>query len=90
MIIATHTRYGVSVLSLRICEGVTINTAPTKIIKMGITTRVNLCIPPPRYLPIISGRLCPPLRTEITPEIKSCMAPIKMPPIVIHKKATGP
>ena len=86
----THIRYGRSVMLVRIFEGVTINTPPTKIMSMGITTNENLRIPPPRYLPIVSGRLMPSLRNEMTPATKSCIAPIKIPPSVIHRKATGP
>ncbi len=34
--------------------------------------------------------LRPSLRTSMTPDRKSCIAPMKMPPSVIHRKATGP
>ena len=70
--------------------GCDMKTAPTSTIRNNAATRMNFLVPSPIYLPIISGRLKPTFFKEMTPATKSCMAPMNMPPRVIHRKATGP
>ena len=70
--------------------GCDMNTAPTRTISSNAAMRINLLVPSPMYLPIISGRLRPLFFKDMTPATKSCMAPMNMPPSVIHRKATGP
>jgi len=41
-------------------------------------------------VPTVSGKLAPLLRSETIPAMKSCAAPMKIPPKVIHRNATGP
>ena len=70
--------------------GCDMNTAPTSTIRKTEKSLMKALVPPPRYLPIISGKLFPESFNDITPETKSCIAPINMLPRVIHRKAMGP
>ena len=70
--------------------GCDMKTAPTSTMSNTENILMNILVPSPKYLPIISGRLTPLFLSEMTPATKSCMAPMKMPPRVIHRNATGP
>ncbi len=65
-------------------------TAPTSTISPTAKRRMKRRAPLPRYSPAISGRLAPRCRSDMNPDSRSCMPPMKMPPSVIHTKATGP
>ena len=77
-------------MSASIPAGPSMNTAPTIIIITTAKSLITCLVVIPRYLPMISGRLAPLWLRLITPAMKSCMAPMKIPPRVIHRKATGP
>gem|GEM_PF-5163096 len=86
----SHMLLSQPVIEARIPAGPSMNTAPTRIIITTANSLITCFVVIPRYLPIISGRLAPLWLRLITPAMKSCIAPMKMPPRVIHRKATGP
>ena len=78
------------VMDANIPAGPNMKTAPTSIIITTANSLITCLVVIPRYLPMISGRLAPLWFRLITPAMKSCMAPMNIPPRVIHRKATGP
>ena len=61
------------------------NDTPTASSKNAANTISTCRILLPRYVPTISGKSLPSLRSESIPEKKSCAAPIKMQPTTIHR-----
>ena len=87
---ATNSSEGSGILDAMSSAGCDMKTAPTRTIRNTEKTRMNSLVPLPRYSPMISGRLLPLSFKDITPATKSCIAPMNIPPRVIHRKATGP
>ena len=65
-------------------------TAAPRTPVMIVTNATNCLAGVPRYFEIIAGIVDPSFLKDINPEKKSCVAPIKIVPKVIHKKAAGP
>ena len=64
--------------------------AATRIPVIIVTNATNFCTVVPRYLEMMFGMVYPSFLSDMNPEKKSCTAPIKIVPKVIHRNAAGP
>ena len=66
------------------------NVDATSIPVITMTIAISFWIFVPRYFEMIPGIVIPSFLRERNPEKKSCIAPMKMVPRVIHRNAAGP